>query len=190
MIDGSRVLTAAGPAGSWHSPAPPIATYAYVSSRALPTCSPRRRRRASLRSTFRSACRSAPARAAGRPRTRCGRFSARDSPRYFRSLRGPRSRPRTTARPAGSRSPVRSRRARYRSSCSCWPRRSARLTRACAMTRRPPHVSSRSIPRLRSGGSTETARWASPRRSRADATTRDLPCGGGSCSRAALRPSW
>ena len=39
MIDGSRVLTAAGPAGSWHSPAPPIATYAYVSSRALPTCS-------------------------------------------------------------------------------------------------------------------------------------------------------
>ena len=48
---------------------------------------------------------------------------------------------------------------------------------------RPPHVSSRSIPRSRSGGSTETARWASPRRSRADATTRDLPCGGGSCSR-------
>ena len=39
---------------------------------------------------------------------------------------------RTIAMPAGSRSRPRSRRARFRSSCSCWRRRSARWMHACA----------------------------------------------------------
>ena len=190
MIDGSRVLTAAGPAGSSHSRVPSIATYAYVSCRALPTW---------------LAAPEAPSIVAvdipiGLPE-RAGP-GGRAAENAVRPLLGARQ---SSVFSVPSRAALAA--ADYGEACriafaSSEPPRKVskqlfmlvpKIREVDACLRDDAEAAGRVFevhPEVAFWRLTENAHWASPRRSRADATTRDSPCGGGSWLRRALRLSW